>query len=72
VIGKLAIGVQTYINAGDAVVPGARRQAEPVEPIKKLPLCFIITPCSEYFEKFRHSVLTFAAGDSLASEVLHF
>jgi TIR domain-containing protein len=69
VIGNLAIGLQIYVNADEASLTTVRRQGASFETVRKIPLCFIVTPCFEHFEQLKDAVLTFAKGDPLAEEV---
>jgi hypothetical protein len=70
VIGDTAIGLQVYVKPDD--LPGPSLLLAPMECVKKLPICLIITPCFEHFRELKKHVLEFAKGDPAASEVLSF
>jgi hypothetical protein len=72
VIKDKVIGLQTYVTAGGSKLPVARRQSTSSEVVRKIPLCLIVTPCFEYFEKLQTEILSFADEDPLAKEVLAF
>jgi hypothetical protein len=72
VIGDIAIGLQTYINTNEKAPGATRRTAANTETAKKIPLCFIVTPCFKYFQELKRSMLKFAEGDPVASVVCSF
>lgn len=72
VIGNVAIGLQIYVNADDPIASSVRNKGAKTENVKKLPICFIITPCFRHFEELKQAVLGFATGDTSADELFSF
>jgi hypothetical protein len=70
VIKDKIIGLQTYVKTDGDKASWARRQPTNMEIVRKIPLCLIITPCFEHFEKLQMEMLTFAESDPTAEEII--